>query len=384
MRRHQWSPNQRATRRSVHEMNSIQNSGFSPLKDNRTTLLLFHTWISLVLVAVLLATLSAYCEEPGYHIDGTLSKIDRAGKETPWTHFVVLVSGKQFRISNQYFNGELLENGCDGTNSFFVNKMAVAKRSDSNYWEWASVSAGRFPGKDLTAGQVCWLAFVAYHSVLTNIHAIPLEGFVQNGESVHYEATPSSAIPQLPRLVKWYGSNSWYAYSPVANQMMRVRLPYRNGFLAGEYVVTSTTNFESFQLPMSFDLSFFIPFFQQGALAKGQPEAEQVTLVEVLRGRVSSVEPLGDVTDLRPELGPRVQIDHFKIPSSTNGSLRITRRNGKWPSEEDTDFRHQADVASMLTNYKAPAYPSRWITAAVVALMLLSLAFLIGVSKRLK
>src|SRR5664279_2781296 len=356
----------------------------SAFRDKSRPRLMLQAWISLVLVRALLTAVSAYCEDPRYQIEGTLTKLDSAGKETPWTHFIVLVSGQQSRISNQYFNAELLENGCDGTNSFFINKMAVAKQSDSNYCEWASVSAGRFPIKDATAGQVCWLAFVGNDAFLTNIRTLPLEGFLQNGDFLHYEATPLSGPPHLPRLVKWYGSNTWYAYSPRTDKTMSVRLPYTNGFLAGEYVVSSTTNFGPFELPTSFDLSFFMPFFQREALTKDQPEVEQVTLVEVLRGRVSSVTPLEEVADLRPALGPRAQIEHFKIPSSTNGTLRITRRNGKWPSEEDADFRHQVSIANALAYYKVPTHSNKWVTGAVVAFMFVSLAFLIRVKQRLQ
>lgn len=267
-------------------------------------------------------------------IDGTFSRIDRSGKETHWTDFTVCVSGAKYRISDRYFNGELLMNGSDGTNSYFVNKMTKAKQMITNWWEWGSVSTGQYPEKDLSPGQLCWLAFASFNYFVTNTPAtLPLEAFQQNAEFLRYDVTLSTNQPHLPRLIKWDGSNYWYLTTTNASD--RVSTPYINGFLAGEYIMTSTTNFESLEFPLSFDLNVFIPSF----VGKDLP-SNDVTRVETLRGRVNSIKPLGNIDDFRPELGARAQIVDFRIPAGTNGDYRlITRLNGQWPEPSDADLR---------------------------------------------
>ena len=258
--------------------------------------------------------------KPTLQIEGTFSMIDRSGKETPWTDFRVWVSGEKYRVSNRYFNGELLINGSDGTNSHFVNTMANAT---PNQWEWGRVSAGQFPAKDLAAGQLCWLAFASASYFATNTPVtVPLESFQENAEFLRCDVTFLADQWHLPRLLKWYGSDDWHFSGG-----NRMRLGYANGFLAGVYLVTSTTNYQSIELPITFELKTFLPSFSGKDLA-----SEEITLVQTLQGRVYSITSSENIDDFRPELGPRAQILDFRFPAGTNGGLRgNTRLNGTWP-----------------------------------------------------
>ena len=106
-----------------------------------------------------------------------------------------------------------------------------------------------------------------------------------------------------------------------------MRLGYANGFLAGVYLVTSTTNYQSIELPITFELKTFLPSFSGKDLA-----SEEITLVQTLQGRVYSITSSENIDDFRPELGPRAQILDFRFPAGTNGGLRgNTRLNGTWP-----------------------------------------------------
>lgn len=297
--------------------------------------------IGLALLPLTQHVLSADYAEPGYRAEGTFTKVDASGKEMPWTDFAVSVLGEKSQVSNLYFNGELLESGSDGTNSFFLNKMAVTKRGDSNAWEWGSISAGAFPARDLTPGQVCWLAFCAFPHVLSAVKTLPLEAFQQNAGFLHYQMTPSSGPPYLPQQVRWYGSNYWYLLTTELRS--RRRVPYTNGFLAGEYVVTSTTNCGVLQLPLTFDVSVFMPSLQGNVLQK-----EDVSLVETLRGRVLNVTAIGRLVDARPQLGPRAQVEDFRLPRPAGRHFLLTRLNGKWPEESDPDFRRYVESARIM------------------------------------
>ncbi len=260
-------------------------------------------------------------------IHGTFSAIDRSGKESKWTDFIVSVSGTKYRILNNYFNGELLVDGSDGTNSYDLNKMANAP---ANRLERGWVSPGRFPAKDETAGQLCWLAFAAGNYFLTNTHAsLPLEGFQENAEFLRADVTLSARRPHLPRLVKWYGSNFWHSASAT------VPLPYAKGFVAGEFVVTSTTNYESLELPSTLEMKFFLPSFTGSALGQ-----TNLALAQTLRGRVTSIKSVGTVADFRPELGARAQIVDFRFPAGFGSDLLlIDVLNGQWPRPGDTKIR---------------------------------------------
>jgi hypothetical protein len=191
------------------------------------------------------------------------------------------------------------------------------------------VTAGRFPKKDLTPGQLCWLAFAASDYFQTNSHAaLPLEGFQENASDLRCNVTLSLKRPCLPHLAKWYGSNHWHSTSG------STRLPYPNGFLAGEYVVTSTTNFESFEFPLSFELKFFLPSFAGTAHS-----TDDVALAQTLRGHVNTIESVGRIDDLRPELGAAAQIVDFRFPAGTNGELLIIDRlSRRWPEPGDTNL----------------------------------------------
>ncbi len=339
----------------------------------------------LILLGILLADSGyLYANQPTLQIDGTFSSIDPTGKETHWTDFTVFVSGDKYRVSNLYFNGELLMNGSDGTNSYFVNKMTKAKQLITNWWEWGSVSAGQFPAKDLTAGQLCWLAFASSDYFITQTNAtLPLETFQQNADFLHCDMMLSTNQNHLPYSIKWYGSNFWYLRSTNASD--RVSVPYTNGFLAGELTVTSITNFRSLEFPLSFDLDVYIPSF----MGIGMPNkndnkgTKDVTLVEITRGRVNSIKSFGTIEDFRPELGSRAQIADFRIPSATNGNyLRITRLNGKWPEPGDADFARTLDVARLTKNSTATPPPQKHVKVVVILAMVSSLiAFLFIVRK---
>jgi len=321
-----------------------------------------------------------YAIEPTLQIDGTFSMVYPSGKEIHLTDFTVFVSGNKHRVSDHYFNGELLVNGSDGTNSYFVNKMSKAKQVITNWWEWGSVSAGQFPANDLTPGQLCWLAFASsdYFTTQTN-SAMPLEAFQQNAEFLHYNLILSTNQSRLPLSIKWYGSNFWYLRTTNANN--RVSLPYTNGFLAGDYFVTSTTNFESLELPSSFEFDVFIPTF----MGKNIPnkDTKDVTLAQILRGRVNSIKLLEKIDDFRPELGSRAQIADFRIPSATNGNyLRITRFNGKWPEPDDPDFARTLNVARLTNNSVATPTSNRFAKLVVIFVMVSSLVALLLIVKQ--
>jgi hypothetical protein len=270
---------------------------------------------------------TASSREPTLQIQGAFSMIDRSGKESRWTDFTVSVSGTKYRILNNYFNGELLMAGSDGTNSYYLNKFANMLGSA---WESGWVSAGQFPAKDETAGQLCWLAFAARNYFVTNTHAaLPLEGFQENAEFLRSDVTLSARQPRLPRLVKWYGSNFWHSASAT------VPLPYAQGFVAGEFVVTSTTNCESLELPSTLEMKFFIPSFTGSTLAQ-----TNVALAQTLRGRVISVKAVGNIDDFRPKLGAKAQIVDFRFPAGFGRDLLlIDVLNGQWPRPGDTKLR---------------------------------------------
>jgi hypothetical protein len=149
-------------------------------------------------------------------------------------------------------------------------------------------------------------------------------------------------------VIRWYGSNAFYGYIRAADQTVQPQIltpPYANGFLGGEYVVTSITNLGAFELPVGFDLSFFIPKFAGQMLS-----VEEVSLVEIVRCRVRTVESVDSsekVADFRPQLGPKAQIEHFKLPLTTNGLFRLTRLNRKWPEEADQDFRARLGIGRL-------------------------------------
>ncbi len=268
---------------------------------------------------------AAGATEPTFQIDGTFSMSDRAGKETKWTDFTACVSGSKYRISNCYFNGELLVSGSNGTNSFFLNKMANAP---APRLEFGKVSGGRFPANDLTPGQLCWLAFGARNFETNAPSVVPLEGFQENAPYLRCSATLSLKRPYLPRLARWYGSNYWHFTSG------STPLPYRNGFLAGEYVVTSITNFASLEFPLSFELKFFRPSFTGAHHPK-----DDVALAQTLRGRVGSIRSIGTIDDFRPELGAKAQVVDFRFPAGSNGDLLIIdRQNRKWPEPGDRNL----------------------------------------------
>jgi len=295
-----------------------------------------------------------FAGEPTIQIEGTFSMIAPAGKETHFTDFTLLLSGNRYQVSDHYFNGELLVGGSDGTNSYFVNKMTKAKNVITNWWEWGSVSAGQFPSKDLTPGQLCWLAFASsdYFRTQTN-STLPLEAFQQNAEFLQNNLMLSTNQPRLPLSIKWYGTNFWYLRT--TNIADRITMQYTNGFLAGEYIVTSKTNFESFEFPLSFDLDVFIPIFNNKNM-----QTEDVALVQILRGRINSIKQVKEIIDFRPALGSRAQIADFRIPSATNGNyLRITRLNGKWPEPGDVDFARTLEVARLINITASPPPPHK-------------------------
>jgi hypothetical protein len=275
-------------------------------------------------------------------IKGTLCMIAPSGRETKWTDFSVSLSGSKYRIANLFFNGELLMTGSDGTNAYFLNKMATAP--PDRHLEFGRVTAGRFPEKDLTPGQLCWLAFAASDSFRTSCPAVlPLEGFQENANDLRCNVTLSAKRPFLPRSAKWYGSDHWHYASG------NTRLPYPSGFLAGEYLVTSTTNFESFEFPLGFELKFYLPAFTGTAHLK-----DDVALGQTLRGHVITIERIGRIDDFRPELGPRAQIVDFRLPAVTDGDfmraqievlagtdrdlLIIDRLNRRWPEPGEANL----------------------------------------------
>ena len=257
---------------------------------------------------------------PTLQIEGTLNMIDASGKETVWTGFTVRVSGVKYRVSNRYFNGELLVSGSNGTNSSFVNTMANVT---TNRWEWGKVSEGQFPSKDLTPGQLCWLAFASAHYFVPNTPVtVPLEAFQENAEFHRCDVTLSPNQPNLPLRIKWYGSNYWHSAGDSGRP-----LAYTNEYLAGTYTVTATTNYQSAELPIRFNLEIFIPSF-----TGTDHGSEDVTLAQTLQGHVDSITPAEDIDDFRPELGARAQILDFRFPAGTNGALRgMTRLNRTWP-----------------------------------------------------
>ncbi|HWC61615.1 MAG TPA: hypothetical protein VHC44_18125, partial [Verrucomicrobiae bacterium] len=226
-------------------------------------------------------------------IKGTITKIDGTGNETNWTDFTVCVFNEKCQVSNLYFNKELLENGTDGTNAYFLNKMTKAKRLIKDWWEWGSVSAGRFPINGMAPGQLCWLAYGSSGYFATNSPAVPMESFQQNAAFLHCEIELSAAQPHLPERIRWYGSNFWYLRANGPGNKESV--PYDQGFLAGDYRVTEVTNFQGLHLPAGFEFSVFIPSFFGKKLA---PDA--VTLVEILRARISSIKAIPMLSDFRP------------------------------------------------------------------------------------
>jgi hypothetical protein len=318
--------------------------------------------------------------EPILQIEGSFSLIEASGRETHWSDFSLILSGKQFRVSNVYFNGETLINGSDGTNSYFVNKMTKSKQVITNWWEWGRVSAGQFPQNDLVAGQLCWIAFASSHyfEARTNF-GLPLESFQQNATFLHCDAMLSTNQPRLPLSIKWYGSNFFYLHAK--NESKKVRLPYTNGYLAGDYFVSSVTNFASFAFPLSFAFEIFIPTFMGTDVSNR--DVTDVRLVQVLKGSVHAIKPLENIIkDFRPQLGLRAQIADFRIPSTTNGIyFQITRLNGKWPEPTDSDFARTFGVARMAINPKASPVLHKFPKIIVVSLMISSFLVFIMITK---
>jgi hypothetical protein len=384
--------NQSATRGNIQEMNGAQPrvpwlslpapgglaGGLRHIRKNLKSL-----WLAL---SVLFPCVCAHCEQPDYQIEGSFTKVERSGKESPWTDFTVYVSGNRCSVSNLYFNGELLMNGSDGTNSFCVNKMAVAKQSDRGSWEWASVTEGLFPVKDLAAGQVCWLAFAAFDCVLTNIPTLRLEGFPYNEGLLRYEASFSAAPPHLPRSIKWYGPGHWNFMYPGGDRVVEKSLPYTN-FLAAEYAVISTTNLGGFEVPLGFDLSYFMPSVPADARSTNRTlGANEVDLACVLRCRVRRIKAPSGLADPRPALGSKVQIEHWRFPVSSNGFVRLTRLDGKWPEEQDTDFLRQLAAARALASYHPQVVPNsrKWAVRIIVVGVIGAPLLVWGVLKRSK
>jgi hypothetical protein len=279
-------------------------------------------------------------QSDGFRADGYIHGTVN-GIQVMDSQFWGIFSTNKSLISISYSNGEVIESGCDGTDSYTLNKMAVLRRTDPQQWEFGYITKGPFPQKNLTAAQLVWIGLGSSHYLDASTNAPNLEvlnKFPRNLISV--DVNRFGDRPFLPENIKWFVP-PFYMYGT-----NRIPLEeYEDGWLGAEFVALSTTNSNGFRLPTSFELRSYRPKKREGPKSR-----EDVQLVSLTRCTVTSIQPLGGEIEFLPALSSRVSIQDWRFQDAivSGSAINYCVSNKFWPKADNPSLK------SIVGMYKVP------------------------------
>lgn len=238
--------------------------------------------------------------------------------------------GKYF-LSVNYDNGEAMESGSDSLDSYTLNKMAVARKSNSQVSEYGYVTETAFPTKNLLGTQIIWIGLGAFRNPDAELTMTwPLEVFEQySDKSISMVLRRSKEFPEVPNQVKWLAPS----FIMSGENQLSVE-QYTNGWLGAEFEANGWTNFNGMRLPLEFTLKTYRPklpaTFTESQLRRTQQDVELVTTTSVL---VTNLSPLIGEPSFLPALSAHVSVRDWRFKDKLKGeSISYSIGDSRWPS----------------------------------------------------
>lgn len=289
--------------------------------------------VFLAAIVLLLSALTtgAFQFEATGHVATTL----RSGDSVSECSFRAKFARRQSLISVSYLNGEVIESGTDGTDSYTLNKMAVVRKKNPNQSEFAYITSGVFPEKNLMPAQMIWIA-LGFFGGDEELESLPLEilrKFPKTACTV--DVARAKQIPYPPETVKWFAPD-YFMY-----ETNKVRLEaYREGWLAAEFSVVGWTNVADLTLPGRFELRTYRPLHGTSQPISPTKPREDVELVSVTSATVDSISEIHNFSEWLPALSHRVIIQDWRFLNQTHGQpLNYTLYNGRWPKADASSLK---------------------------------------------
>jgi hypothetical protein len=238
--------------------------------------------------------------------------------------------GKRGFISVSYANGEVIESGTDGADSYTLNQMAVARKADPKAWEFGYVTSGTFPEKNLLAAQLVYIGLGSYANSQTESVSWPLEVFRKfPAQAISAEVKRAGTSPKLPEKIRWFAPD-FIMYE--TNQLKLQE--YTNGWLGAEFSAKSWTNYRSLTLPTALELRTYRP---KRGLALPKPDQsrarEDVELVTTTTATITSFSVPEEGLGGLPALSQHVTVQDWRFKDQIGPDpLPYAITNARWPT----------------------------------------------------
>lgn len=301
--------------------------------------LIFVLLASVVLPLARSATAPLAPPSPGgaaIEVQGFVTKVDSRGKETRRCNFSIIVSSTNHLASVVYFNGESFVSGSDGLDSYLLNEMGPAQERNQGARQLGTISDSPFPKKALTPIQLVWLAYASAPFLARTNRPFALECFQEQRGLMTNVIVPLASPPGLPAQIRWWAPN-WFCQG--TNRLWLAAYP--NGFLSGQYLGRTWTNFLGLTVPLTWEFSSFNP--RPGAKPT---RPEDVLRANTLRGTTTNLIASGYAGDFLPAMaGSQVSLTEGRFEDELGVSFGLAMRTNGWPKRD-----HPAVAAALQTH----------------------------------
>jgi hypothetical protein len=318
----------------------------------------------------------AHGAEAKFAAAGQIKTVLASGANTGGSSFSARFDGARSFVSVHYENGEVIDSGTDGVDSYTVNRMAVARKRDPQTPEFGYVSEATFPARSLLAAQVIWIGLGAFRTPNGVEPTLwPLEVFEKFPDgAVAMSLKRIEESPELPYHVRWFGPS----YIMSGKSRMPVE-QYTNGWLGAELAVKAWTNFNGMRLPVRFELQTYRPklpgTFEEFQLRRPPEDVELVAATSVLVTNLSMV-PLGP--EFLPALGPRVNVRDWRFKDKLGGeAVSYNVGDARWPGRKNQMLRNLADMRETTSLKPDPATPGLIRVVLLVSAIAVPLALIL-------
>ena len=179
------------------------------------------------------------------------------------------------------------------------------------------------------------------------------------------------ANPFLPSQIELVAPGYTYADLSLRSRKINLPAPFKDGYVTGEYSVSSDTNFHGLQIPLDFQLKRFIPRVYSTNRAQ-TPTAER-SLLQIYHAKVTKVS-VPDQTELVPPLDRTADIYDYRFadPKLYLPGITYTVENNLWPVENDARLLLLFETAKMKAKARVVSRPER--RSILLLLLLFTLA----------
>jgi len=214
---------------------------------------------------------------------------------------------------------------------------ADSKKAETNMYWMGFLMTNLVPMTAACETKFVWLAYGSYEFFRRDTSRELLAPWVPrdiNGaQCLLYRVTKLSETPGFPKTIELRASKDvWKKWEKLSGRdSRRETCPYPDGFIAGEYKVLATTNFEGTEVPMTVSLDRYAMRHERGERDGRGVRAK----IEQYLGVITKIERSDrqDVTPPIPEASGAYIYDYrFEEPGYYDLHLTWKPKSGHWPA----------------------------------------------------